>query len=91
MDSVSHQTRLRKGKMTPLGKQHFAYLVKQLNEVHFHWADSSPKEVRLTFYGHGTSGNELVMPILQAREYWNTMITRLGYTKGIECSTHLTK
>jgi len=77
--------------MTPLGKQHFAYLVKQLNEVHFQWADSGPKEVTLTFYGHGTSGDELVMPILEAREYWNTMITRLGYTKGVKCSTHLVK
>ncbi len=77
--------------MNALAKQHFAYLVKELNEVHFSWASPDPEEVTLTFYGHDTSGNELVMSTSEAREYWNTMITRLGYVKGVKCSTHLIK
>ena len=77
--------------MIVLAKEHFAYLVNQLNEVHFQWADSGPKEVTLTFYGYGTSGEILVMPILEARKYWNRMITKLGYARGVKCSTHLIK
>ncbi len=70
--------------MNVVPKEHFAYLVKQLDEVHFKWADSGAREVTLTFYGYGTTGEELVMPMLEARAYWNAMIAGMGFAKGIE-------
>ena len=77
--------------MNVLGKESFAYLVKQHHEVQFQWAVSGPQEVTLTFYTRGKHGEELVMPLLEARAYWHTMITKLGYVKGVKCSTQFTK
>ncbi len=76
--------------MTPFGKQYFAYLVKQDVEVQFVWTDAE-EIVSLSFYTRGELNNESTMSKIEARDFWNTMKLRLGYAKGVKCSTHLIK
>ncbi len=77
--------------MTPFGKQHFAYLVKQGVEVQFVWTDIADSVVSLTFYKSGEIVNQRTMNKVEAREFWATMKTKLGYARGVKCSTHLIK
>ena len=77
--------------MIVLEKQYFAYLVKQGVEVQFVWSDDPYEIVSLTFYTNGDLVNQRTMSKEEAREFWKTMTTRLGYVKGVKCSTHLGK
>ena len=77
--------------MNALAREYFAYLVKQHLEVQFQWIDYGPQEVTLTFFDHGKITSQKTMAIWEAREFWTTMITKLAYTRGVKCSTHLTK
>ena len=77
--------------MTTLGKQHFAYLVKQDVEVQFVWTDIADSVVSLSFYTRGELNNQSTMTKTEAREFWATMKKRLGYARGVKCSTHLIK
>ena len=77
--------------MTTIGKQHFAYLVKQDVEVQFVWTDITGSIVSLSFYTCGRLTNQSTMTKVEARDFWNTMKTRLGYARGVKCSTHLGK
>ncbi len=77
--------------MNVFPKEHFAYLVKQHLEVQFQWVDLGPQEVTLTFFTRGLLRDVEVMPTAEARQFWDIMIKRRGYTKGVKCSTHLIK
>ena len=77
--------------MTPLGKQHFAYLVKQGIEVQFVWTNIADSVVSLTFYTNGEIVNQRTMNKVEAREFWTVMKTKRGYARGVKCSTHLIK
>ena len=77
--------------MTALGKQHFAYLVKQHIEVQFVWTDIADSIVSLSFYTRGELTNQGTMTKSEAREFWTVMKTKRGYARGVKCSTHLIK
>ncbi len=77
--------------MRALAKEYFAYLVKQHAEVQFVWTDDPDSVVSLTFYTRGKLVNQRTMNKSEAREFWAVMHTRLGYAKGVKCSTHLIK
>ena len=76
--------------MNALEREYFAYLVKQHLEVQYQWTDG-PQEVTLKFLDNGKLTSQKTMAIFEAREFWHTMITKLGYAKGVKCSTHLIK
>jgi len=77
--------------MIVLTKQYFAYLVKQDIEVQFVWSDDPYEVVSLTFYNNDQLINQRTMSKEEAREFWKNMATRLGYARGVKCSTHLIK